>query len=111
MDACAFTYISSADSMPKRAVGIEQSWEELQRDFGRTGSECPDAIYFKTISAQGPHLFAVVDDSQVFYHDNGKWHRYITAFDIQIGTIESNDLNIQRAASDEKIDWVFVPRG
>lgn len=110
MDTCAFTYISKVDSMPKRALGIEQSWEELKRDFARTGPECPGAVYFKTISVQGPQLFAVVDDQQVFYHEHGNWHRYITAFDIKFGTMEPNDSNMQRATSDELADWDIIPR-
>jgi hypothetical protein len=109
VDTCEFSYISRADSMPKRALGIEQSWEELKRDLGRTGPGCPGALYFKTISVQGPQLFAVVNDNLVFYHENGQWHKYITAFDIKFGTIESDNCNVQRATSDEE-DWVIVPR-
>ena len=109
MDACAFTYISKADSMPKHAIGIEQSWEELKRDFDRTGPECPDAMHFKTISLQGPQLFAVTNDNQVFYHDNGHWYRYITAFDVKFGIIESSSSNIQRTTSDQLEDWIMIP--
>jgi hypothetical protein len=103
--------------MPKRVLGIEQSWEELKRDFNRAGPGYPGAIYFKTISAQGPQLFAVVADSVVFYHDNGQWHRYITACDIKFGMIESNTFNVSRATNDEtdanlsiiESDWVVIP--
>ena len=118
MDTCEFLYISRIDSMPKRVLGIEQSWEELKRDMGREGPGCPDAIYFKTISAQGPQLFAVVNGDTVFYHDNGQWHQYITACDIKFGMIESNNSNISRATNDaiethqftKDSDWVVVPR-
>jgi hypothetical protein len=102
--------------MPKRALGIERSWEELKEEMGRTGPGYPGAIYFKTISVQGPQLFAVVNDDSVFYHDHGKWHRYITAYDIKFGTIESTNPNPTRAMSEDTVihqpidesDWIFV---
>ncbi|CAF1115825.1 unnamed protein product [Rotaria sp. Silwood1] len=104
--------------MPKRALGIERSWEELKKEMGRTGSGYPGAIYFKTISVQGPQLFAVVNQNLVLYHDCGKWHRYITACDIKFGTIESSNPNPERATSTDAInhsdngesDWIFVSR-
>jgi hypothetical protein len=116
MDTCEFSYISRADSMPKRALGIERSWEELKEEMGRTGPGYPGAIYFKTISFQGPQLFAVVNDKSVFYHNHGEWHRYMTACDIKFGTMESSDLNPDRATSEDAVipqsidesDWVFV---
>ena len=89
MDTCQFTYISRDDFMPKRALGIERSWEELKEELGRTGPGYPNAIYFKTISVDGPQLFAVVNDNSVFYHDHGQWHRYISAFDIRFGSDHS----------------------
>jgi hypothetical protein len=102
--------------MPKRALGIERSWEDLKEEMGRTGSGYPGAIYFKTISAQGPQLFAVVNADSVFYHDNGRWYRYITACDIKFDTMESNDPNPARTInknaiahqSTDESDWVFV---
>ncbi len=102
--------------MPKRALGIERSWEELKEEMGRTGPGYPGAIYFKTISFQGPQLFAVVNDKSVFYHNHGEWHRYMTACDIKFGTMESSDLNPDRATSEDAVipqsidesDWVFV---
>ena len=116
MDTCEFSYISRADSMPKRVLGIERSWEELKEEMDRTGSGYPGAAYFKTISVQGPHLFAVINDDSVFYHDNNQWYRYITAYDIRFGTMESNDPNPARAKSENTVahqttddsDWVFV---
>lgn len=118
MDTCEFSYISRADSMPKRVLGIEQSWEELKRDMGRTGPGCPGGVYFKTISVQGPQLFAVVNNNFVYYHENDRWYRYITACDIKFGMMECNNNNITRATDDRtKIDqamgdtdWVIVPR-
>ena len=116
MDTCEFSYISRDDSMPKRVLGIERSWEELKKEMGRTGPGCPGAIYFKTISVQGPQLFAVVNDDAVYYHDHGIWHRYITACDIQFGAMESNNPNPARATSEDTVtaqpideaDWIFV---
>jgi hypothetical protein len=104
--------------MPKRALGIEQSWEELQRDLGRTGPGCSDALYFKSVSTQGPQLFAVVNDNSVFYHDNGQWYQYITAYDIKLGAMESNNSNVSRAVNGEtktkkaieETNWVIVSR-
>ncbi len=104
--------------MPKRALGIERSWEELKEEMGRTGPGYPDAVYFKTISFQGPQLFAVVNDDSVLYHEHGEWHRYITACDVKFGTMESSNLNPNRATSEDAVtrqptdepDWVFVSR-
>jgi hypothetical protein len=102
--------------MPKQVLGIEHSWEELKEELGRTGTGYPGATYFKTISYQGPQLFAVVDDNSVFYHDHGQWYRYITACDIKFGRIESSNTNPKRATNDETVvhkapdesDWVFL---
>jgi hypothetical protein len=104
--------------MPKRALGIERSWEELKEEMGRTGPGYPGAIYFKTISFQGPQLFAVVNDDSVFYHEHGEWYRYITAYDIKFDTMKSSNPNLGRAKSEDAIihkatdesDWVFVSR-
>ncbi|CAF1423758.1 unnamed protein product, partial [Rotaria magnacalcarata] len=102
--------------MPKRAVGIKRSWEELKKELDRTGSGYPGAVYFKTISAQGPQLFAIVNNDSVFYNDHGKWHRYITACNIQFGRMEFNSSNPDRSKSEDTIsqlqtnesDWVFI---
>jgi hypothetical protein len=82
--------------MPKRVLGIERSWEELKEEMCRTDPGYPGAIYFKTISVQGPQLFAIVNDDSVFYHDLRKWHRYITACDIKFGTMESSNPNLNK---------------
>ena len=95
--------------MPKRVVGIERSWEELKEELGRTGPGCPGAFHFKTISYQGPQLFAVVNDNSVFYHDQGQWYRYITACDIKFGTMESSNPNPDRATSDETVTQKTTP--
>jgi hypothetical protein len=104
--------------MPKRVLGVERSWEELKIEMDRTGSGCPGATYFKTISFQGPQLFAVVNDDSVFYHDHGEWHRYITACDVKFGTMESSNPNPNRATSEDEVahqstdelGWIFVSR-
>lgn len=92
MDTCEFVYISRMDSKPKHVVGIEQSWEELKRDLKRSGSGYPNALYYKTISPEGPQLFAVVNEKLVLYHENEQWHQYITACNVKFGfkEIESN---------------------
>ena len=114
MDTCQFTYISRDDFMPKRAMGIERSWEELKEELDRTGPACyPGAIYFKTISVTGPQLFAVVNDNSVFYHEGGHWYRYVTAFDIKFGTMSSEDPNPPRATAkkvNNEADWNFLSR-
>lgn len=106
MDTCEFSYISRIDSMPKEAWGIEQSWEQLKIEMGRTGPGYPGAIYFKTMSPQGPKLFAVIGDNIVLYHDQGEWHRYITAYGIRFNTKESTNPNPDRATNES--DWVLV---
>ncbi|UJR18264.1 hypothetical protein I4U23_005167 [Adineta vaga] len=67
------------------ATGVESSWHDLKYQFSRTGESCrPDAIYYRTISFQGPYLFAVVDNNYVFYHDAGKWTQYESANSITL---------------------------
>ncbi len=105
--------------MPKQVLGIERSWEELKEELGRKGPGYPGATYFKTISYEGPQLFAVVNDDSVFYQEHGQWHRYITAYDIKFDRIESIDTNPKRATSDKTLvhkaadesDWTFVSGG
>lgn len=73
MDACRFSYISAKTNMPRTAVGINRSWDSLRVDFGRSGPGVPGATHYKTISLEGPEIFAVLDNKQVFYHDRGEW--------------------------------------
>ncbi len=104
--------------MPKHVLGIERSWEELKEEMDRTGPGYPGAIYFKTISYQGPQLFAVVNDDSVFYHDHGEWYQYITAYDIKFGTMKSSNPNPDRTTTKDAVihqvtgesDWVLVAR-
>jgi hypothetical protein len=109
MNICEFYYIRRRDNLPIQAKGIEKSWSELQREFGRNGPGYPGATYYKTITAEGPELFAVVNKRWVLYHDGGKWHRYITACDIKFETIRDNKLNSKQPI-DEREDesWVMV---
>ena len=65
-NACEFYYISQRNNLPIRAKGIERSWSELQQEFERTGPGYPGATYYRTISAQGPQLFAAVNNKWVF---------------------------------------------
>jgi hypothetical protein len=88
MNACEFYYISREGNLPIQAKGIERSWSDLQQEFGRSGPGYPGATYYKTISDRGPQLFAVVNNKWVLYHDDGRWHRYLTACDITHSIIE-----------------------
>ena len=108
MNTCEFYYIRRRDNLPIQAKGIEKSWSELQREFGRNGSGYPGATYFKTISPEGPELFAVVNKKWVLYHDGGKWHRYITACDIKFDTIRDKSNGKQTQDEHEDDSWVVV---
>ena len=91
MDTCEFCYISNQTHLLVRAWGIERSWDDLKIEFGRSGAGLPGATYYKRTSPQGPQLFAVVNEDQVFYHDKGIWQRYITATDVKFGTISETE--------------------
>ncbi len=88
MNTCSFSYVTLSTKLPCRAMGIERTWEYLKNEFDREGDGLPDptAKYFETIGA-GPQLFAVVDQS-VYYHDQQKWFKYKSAFDIVHDTME-----------------------
>jgi len=92
-DKCTFSYVSARDSAPKTATGIERSWLDLKLEFNRQGEGLPGAKYYKTISVQGPQLFAVKHDQTVWYHDANKWHRYQTATDVKYDKMHSGNLN------------------
>jgi hypothetical protein len=109
MNTCEFYYIRRRDNLPIQAKGIEKTWSELQREFGRNGPGYPGASYFKTISSEGPELFAVVNQRWVLYHDGGKWHRYITACDIKFETIHDNKPNAKQTKDEHEDEtWVVV---
>ncbi|CAF1035530.1 unnamed protein product [Adineta ricciae] len=95
-DTCTFSYISIRDCQPKIATGIERAWLDLKLEFSRQGEGLAGAKYYKTVSLQGPQLFAVKFDQTVWYHDNNEWHRYITATDIKYGVSYVPELNPRR---------------
>ena len=86
----------------------------MKTEFSQTGSGYPGAIYFKTISADGPQLFAVVDDKLVFYHENDCWHRYLTATYIKFGILLSNNSNVTHSEVNRNCfydkEWIFISR-
>jgi hypothetical protein len=89
MDTSQFTYIRKDDDLKQTTLGVEQSWDVLCVKLGREGPGLPDGTHYFTISAEGPELFAVdANGNNVYYHDEGKWHRYITACNIHFGTMD-----------------------
>jgi hypothetical protein len=88
-DTCTFSYIAKGGYEPRTATGVERTWLDLKLEFGRRGEGIPGAKYYKTISEKGPQLFAVKPDQSVWYHDEGKWHRYQTATDVKFGKLNS----------------------
>lgn len=83
MDTCQFTYIRRRDGQKVTTLGVEQAWEVLCAEFNRDGPGLIDGIHYRTISVDGPELFAVYGNGlAVYYHDCGVWHKYITAYDI-----------------------------
>ena len=103
MDTCEFCYISRQTHLLVRAWGVERSWEDLKIEFGRSGEGLPGATYYKRTSPQGPELFAVIDENQVYYHDEGGWHRYITATDVKFGRMAEGHIQHESISEqDEK---------
>lgn len=93
MDTCQFTYIARETDAKRTAVGVEQSWEVLSVKLNRQGPGLPGGTHFFTTSVEGPELFAVDSTgANVYYHHDGQWHRYISANDIQFGTIDDNGM-------------------
>ena len=91
------------DDQWKHATGVESSWYDLKRDFDREGTICArGASYYRTISVQGPFLFAVVKEKYVFYHDAGNWTQYNTATNVTLGVINSSSLHPLRLVSTSK---------
>lgn len=82
MNTCSFSYVTLRQNLPCRAIGVERTWEYLKNEFDRQGEglQDPTAKYFETIG-QGPQLFAVTDQA-VFYHDQQRWFKYKSAFNI-----------------------------
>ena len=103
-DTCTYSYVAEKDSQPKIATGIERRWLDLKIECSRQGEGLPGAKYYKTISAQGPELFAVKPDQTVWYHDENKWKQYRTAKDVKYGTIRSENLNPKRGTFSSTTD-------
>ncbi|CAF1102531.1 unnamed protein product [Rotaria sordida] len=109
MNTCEFYYIRRQDNLPIQAKGIEKSWPELQQEFGHTGPGYPGATYYKTISSEGPELFAVVNKRWVLYHERDKWYRYITACDLKFETIRYDRLTSNQSIDEQDDEsWVIV---
>lgn len=104
MDTCQFTYIRKVDDQKQTAKGIEQSWESLCARLNREGPGLSNGTHYFTISFEGPELFAVDSNgTDVYYHDAGEWHRYITAFNIKFDTMEEDNTGFpQREAKPSK---------
>lgn len=98
MDTCQFSYISRTTYEIVTALGIEQCWNDIKSEFELAVGPLSGAKYYKTISLQGPQLFAVKSKESVWYHDEGQWFCYRTACDIKQGVI--NDLNPKRAQNE-----------
>jgi hypothetical protein len=93
MDTCQFSYIRKKDDTKRTALGVEQSWEVLCVKLDREGPGLAGGTHYFTISIDGPELFAVdANGTNVYYHDEGQWHRYITACDIKFGTMDDADM-------------------
>jgi hypothetical protein len=98
LDTCSFNYTRDMDFEPGHAIGVETSWYDLKREFNRTGESCrPRALYYRTISVDGPYLFAVVKEKYVFYHGGSKWTQDYNANGVMFSTINSSDLYPPRA--------------
>ena len=75
-------------------MGVERTWDYIKAEFKREGDGLPSttARYFEVIGP-GPQLFAV-DSLRVYYHDDKKWCRYRTAYDIVFDRIDVHNPNI-----------------
>ncbi|CAF1145310.1 unnamed protein product [Adineta steineri] len=98
LDTCSFNYTSNMNNETRHATGIESSWYDLKHEFDRIGDGCePGASYYRTISVEGPLLFAVIKDKYVFYHDAGKWAQYKSANNVTVGVLKSTSLHPRRS--------------
>lgn len=107
MDTCRFTYVQRNTFLPVHALGFEKSWEQLKVEFDCDGPGYPGAMYYKTISLNGPKLFAVVNEEWVLYHDNEQWFRYISATDVKIGRMNIMPTELPRATTEEQSKLYF----
>jgi hypothetical protein len=94
VEICEFTFTSAETLWNVSTKGIESSWYDLKRKLNRNGTECDSsASYYEKISPKGPQLFAVVNNTFAFFHDNGAWHNYRTARNIKCYIIPSSETN------------------
>jgi hypothetical protein len=85
MDTCQFNYINRRTRLETTARGVERSWDDLKVECHREGPGIPGATYYKRLGTAGPELFAVMNENEVFYHDEGEWYQYATATNILFG--------------------------
>jgi hypothetical protein len=94
VEICEFTFTSAVSLRYIDAKGIESSWYDLKRKFDLQGAECNSlASYYEKISQQGPQLFAIVNNTFVFYHDQDQWYNYRSAQNITCAIIPSSQVN------------------
>ena len=111
MNTCEFCFIWRRTNKPIKVKGIEIPWPELQLEFGCTGAGYLGATHYKTISSDGPQLFAVVDKKWALYYEGGTWRRYTTARDFKFDAIHHDRLNSKEATEKhEDESWVIVPK-
>jgi hypothetical protein len=91
MNTCSFSYVPLLTRIPRRAKGIERTWNYIQTQLGRQGAGLPysTARYFETIG-HGPVIFAVYD-LYVYYENQHEWVKYRSAYDIVFDTIDIPD--------------------
>lgn len=88
VESCEFTFTSKIDLRVVRARGTEASWDDLKEQFDRKGPHCgPSALYYRTESARGPQLFAIIGNDSVYYHEDSLWEKYLSARDIQCSLV------------------------
>ncbi|CAF1273868.1 unnamed protein product [Adineta steineri] len=98
LDTCSFNYTSNMYNETRHATGIESSWYDFKHEFDRIGDSCGSgASYYRTISVEGPLLFAVIKDKYVFYHDAGKWAQYRSANNVTFGVLKLTSLHPRRS--------------
>jgi hypothetical protein len=83
LETCEFTFTSLKDFQFVYVKGIESSWYDLKHKFNRQGDGYNSiASYYEKISRRGPQLFAIVNQTAVFYHDKDEWYQYRSARNI-----------------------------
>lgn len=83
LEICEFTFTSHVDFQFVHAKGIESSWYDLKHKFNEEDAQLyPTASYYETFSIRGPRFFAIINYTSVFYYNDGKWHKYLSATNI-----------------------------